>query len=289
MWTTVDNYILRLPYQPLKPPRMAASEATDARRPPRRMRDLPIKCSPPPGDDGSASISPFRGTLQGIRRYRARAEVEVRVLAYTGGVAALATGLALWLCQSGHSLLAPWAVLPLAALAAAAEKRSVSLSGNLEVSIALLPPLFAAVAIGPLAAMVVAAGGMLGGFRPPYLRWAVYTSTSSITGALAGLAAGLAANATSSVPGSIVVATVAGALAAQAVDVVFTAVTLLIRGSASVFGFLRLSAPALPTSVLLYSAVVAPLAYAYLAPSRWTLLFFLLPALAAQRLWAMYP
>jgi putative two-component system response regulator len=40
--------------------------------------------------------------------------------------------------------------------------------------------------------------------------------------------------------------------------------------------------------VLVYTALVGPLAYAYLELSPWTLLFFLPPGLAAQRLWTMY-
>jgi putative nucleotidyltransferase with HDIG domain len=164
----------------------------------------------------------------------------------------------------------------------------VSLSGHIEVSISLLPTLFAAVILGPVEAMIVGAGSMLGGFRPPYLKWAVYTSTSAVTGASAGVVAIAAGSLTGNNLGVIVLATVAGALVAQAVDVAFAALTLSVRGTTSAAEFLRVSAPALPTSVLVYTAVVAPLAYAYVELSPWTLLLFLLPALAAQRLWSMY-
>jgi putative nucleotidyltransferase with HDIG domain len=44
----------------------------------------------------------------------------------------------------------------------------------------------------------------------------------------------------------------------------------------------------MPTAVILYSGVVSCLAYAYLAVSSWSVAFFLLPAVAAQRLFAMY-
>ena len=210
------------------------------------------------------------------------------MLAYIATLGVLALGLAAWLVYQGYALTSPWAIVPLAALGAAAERKSIRLSRTLDVSISLLPLLFAAVALGPLAAMVVGAASMLGGLRSPYLKWAVYTSTSAINGGLTGLAAGLAAGATANRLGSIAVATVLGAVCAQALDAMFAALTLTVRRSGTAFELLRLSAPALPTSVLLYTALVGPLAYAYLELSPWTLLFFLPPGLAAQRLWVMY-
>ena len=43
-----------------------------------------------------------------------------------------------------------------------------------------------------------------------------------------------------------------------------------------------------PTAIILYSGVVSCLAYAYVQISPWSVFFFLLPAIAAQRLFAMY-
>ena len=255
------------------------------------MRDLRIPNSSPPGDDGARSISPFRGAVQELGQAVSQDTVprlSARVVVYASLLAATAASLAAWLLYASYELTSPWAIIPLAVLGAAAERRSVSLSRNLEVSVALLPTLFAAVALGPVSAMVVAAASMLGGFRSPYLKWAVYTSTSSISGAVAGLAANGASDLATSRPGSIALASVAGALSAQALDVAFAALTLTVRRSTTASSFLRLSAPALPTSVLVYTALVAPLAFAYSELSPWTLLFFLLPAFAAQRLWVMY-
>jgi putative nucleotidyltransferase with HDIG domain len=199
-----------------------------------------------------------------------------------------AVGLAFLLVTGDYPLDSAWAIVPLAVLGAAAERHSVSLSGNLEVSISLLPMLFAAVALGPPAAMVVGAASMLGGLHSPYLRWAVYTSTSAINGAATGLVAAAAGGLAGSTLGFVAIATVAGAVCAQIVDAGFAALTIVVRGTGSASGLLKLSAPALPTSVLLYTALVAPLAFAFLELSPWTLVFFLLPGLAAQRLWAMY-
>lgn len=210
------------------------------------------------------------------------------ILLYACGVAGIAALLAATIVLWVDGIGSVWPLVPLVILGVAAESRSVSLSRNLDVSIALLPTIFAAVVLGPLPAMAVGGLSMLGGFRPPYLRWAVYTSTSAINGGVAGLVASVAAGATPNPLGAIMVATLAGAITAQALDVGFAATTLTLRGTSSASAFLRVSAPALPTSVLLYTAVVGPLAYAYLELSPWTLLFFFLPPLAAQRLWAMY-
>ena len=261
------------------------------------MRDLRIPFSSPPGDDGFRSISPFRGREQAVVTTAQDATSTAQETAptpdwgirvYVATVALLAIASCVWLGARGEHPESIWPLIPLVALGIAAERRSVSLSSNLDVSIALLPTIFAAVVLGPLAAAIVGGLSMVGGFRPPYLRWAVYTSTSGLTGVLAGLAAQSAAGSTSNTIGAIVVSTMVGAVSAQALDVAFAALTLTLRRTTSAASFLRLSAPALPTSVLLYTAVVAPLAYAYLELSPWTLLFFLLPALAAQRLWAMY-
>ena len=81
------------------------------------------------------------------------------------------------------------AVIALIAVAALSERGRVQLSGTMESSIALLPVIFAAVVLGPLAALLVGAGSLLGDFRPPYMKLAVYTCTRAITGALAGFAA----------------------------------------------------------------------------------------------------
>jgi putative nucleotidyltransferase with HDIG domain len=254
------------------------------------MRDFRIPNSSPPGDDGAKSISPFRGRVQAVPDPSAAADAakgEHAVLAYAAVLAGGAAAVAVWLVFR-EDFATAWAIIPLALLGAAAERHSITLSGNLEVSIALLPMLFAAVVLGPLPAMCVGAASMLGGFRKPYLRWAVYTSSSAINGAAVGLVVAWAATLTSSQLGGIAVGTVAGAVSAQTLDAVFAATTLIIRRTGTAAELLRISAPALPTSVLLDTAIVAPLAYAYLELSPWVLLFFLLPGLAAQRLWTMY-
>jgi hypothetical protein len=192
------------------------------------------------------------------------------------------------LYESGHKLEDPWAVAVLVVIAAVAERGRVRLNSTTELSISLLPILFAAVALGPLAAMVVGAGSMLGGFRPPHMKWAIFTLSESITGAGTGLAAGLAATLTTDDLGSVAAATVGGALAAQVLDAVFASITLYLRGTGRVRDSARTLLPVFFASVPLYTPVVALLVVAYRDVSAWTLPLFLVPAIAAQRLYAMY-
>src|SRR5207249_8053377 len=94
------------------------------------------------------------------------------------------------LLSEGGSLPSFWIVGGLAALAALAERQSVPVTRNTEASVAFLPLVFAAVAFGPFAALVVGALAGLGDLRRPYLRWAVYLPIRTLTAAAAGLAAG---------------------------------------------------------------------------------------------------
>ena len=85
---------------------------------------------------------------------------------YVGLLAAAAAGLSALLVIGEYGVGSQWAVAALVALAAIAERGRVRLNDTTELSISLLPMLFAAVAFGPLAAMLVGAGSMLGGLRP---------------------------------------------------------------------------------------------------------------------------
>ena len=74
-------------------------------------------------------------------------------------------------------------VLDLALLAALSEQANIKLTSRTEESISLLPMIFAAVLLGPLAAMFVGAASMLGALIPrpgvaiEHQRWVVYTAT----------------------------------------------------------------------------------------------------------------
>ncbi len=103
-------------------------------------------------------------------------------------------------------------------------------------------------------------------------------------GLLAGAASGLLSNQL----GSILIATAAGALAAQCLDTFFASVTVVLRGSGNALDVTRALGPVIAASVPLYTPLVALLVYTYDEVSVWTLPLFLVPALAAQRLFTLY-
>ena len=120
-------------------------------------------------------------------------------------MAAIAVGIAL-----AGSLPSLWIVGGLALLAAVAERQSVPLTRNTEGSVAFLPFVFAAVAFGPFAALVIGALAGVGDFRRPYLRWAVYLPVRALTAAAAGIAASqVAPSANLNTLGEILLATFA--------------------------------------------------------------------------------
>ncbi len=83
-------------------------------------------------------------------------------------------------------------------------------------------------------------------------------------------------------------AAVAAALSLQIFDLFVASSAVALRGTMSVEAVVATALPILPTSVLLNAGLVVPLAYAYVVFSPWILPFFLLPALAAQKLFSMY-
>jgi putative nucleotidyltransferase with HDIG domain len=213
---------------------------------------------------------------------------DVVLQAYVATLVVTALALALFL-ELRHPLGGEvWAVIALIAVAALSERGRVQLSGTMESSIALLPVIFAAVVLGPLAALLVGAGSLLGDFRPPYMKLAVYTCTRAITGALAGFAALGATEIFVGKFGQIAAATGIAAVVAEVADTAFAATTHRLRGNGTLMNAVRVIAPLTLAALPMYVPVVAVLAAAYTQVSAWTLPLFLVPALAAQRLFAMY-
>ncbi len=187
---------------------------------------------------------------------------------------------------AGVGVGSPVAVTGLCLVAAVAERARVRLGPNSEASISLVPTVFAAVVFGPAAGALVGAASFLGDLRFPYLKWGIYTSTRALTGALAGFAA-LAASGLFSDMGTIVISTAVASVVAEATDVAFATYTLRLRGGDATEA-LKAAGPAIIASIPLYAPVVALLAIAYAQVSPWTLALFLVPALAAQRLFSLY-
>lgn len=186
-----------------------------------------------------------------------------------------------------------WAVLCLAGVAALAERGSIRVTATTEVSISLVPTLVAAVLFGPLAAMIVAAVSMLPDLfaraeESRYLRWATYTSTRAITAGCAGVAAVVIESQADNRLAGLALATATGALVAEVLDISFAGITGRVRGNASFRDVATALGPLALASVPLYAPVVAIVAISYREVSPLTLPLFLVPALAAQRLHAMY-
>jgi putative nucleotidyltransferase with HDIG domain len=223
----------------------------------------------------------------GLRVQAIRFEAESRLTVYLLSLGFAATVLAVFALARGYLVGSGWAVALLAATAAISEKQRVSLSSETQASISAIPILFAAVLFGPLAAMVVAAVSNLGAFERPYMKWAVYTCSRSITGGLSGFVAAIGPSFVNGELAKVALGTALGGLAAEGSEMVFAALTMKVRGKETLSS-MRMLAPLSFASLLLYAPLVGLLAAAYLRVSPLTLPLFLVPALAAQRLFGLY-
>jgi putative nucleotidyltransferase with HDIG domain len=227
-------------------------------------------------------------------------EISRLLLAYQGVLAVFAVALATLAVPYG--LDDPWTVVGLAAVGAIAERGRVILGNSAEASISLLPTVFAAAVLGPLAGLVVAAASFAGEFpkllpasrRLPgqaegerYLKWGVYTCIRAVCGALAGFAALAAPSLVANGVARLAIATVIAAVVAEALGLSLATLTLAIRGG-DVWRLVRMWGPILLAALSLYCPIVAMLSVAYVDVSPWTLALFFVPALAAQRLFALY-
>ena len=253
------------------------------------------------GTDGSRIVYPVRGIVQGARDIGHHPQR--RTIAYVATLLLAALVVAASLVGAGYTLESPFTVLALSVAAAVAERISVrfavakrGLTSTEEQSIHLLPTLFAAVLFGPLAAGVVGAASMLGDpeliakrdpDRAPRLKWATYTSTRFIGGAAMGFAAQATLAAVPSEFGRLVAASLAGAVVGEVLDVLFSGLTASVRGR-PISDAIRTIVPVVLTSAPVYAPIVALLAFMYVRVSPWTLALFLVPAMAAQRLYGLY-
>jgi putative nucleotidyltransferase with HDIG domain len=86
----------------------------------------------------------------------------------------------------------------------------------------------------------------------------------------------------------IAVATSVGAVILEGLDVTFAGITRRVRGNGRVLEFIRGAGPISFASMQIYAPIVALLVVAYREISPWTLPLFLVPALAAHRLYSLY-
>lgn len=217
------------------------------------------------------------------------------IQAYVACLALLVLTLLVAVIGAGQRLDQYWVVAALAGIAAIANRGTVSITRNLEIDVVTLPVVLAAVVVGPLAAMIVAAASMLSDLVPrrgvdsPYLKWATYTLTRALSGGISGIVAAACLGAIEGRVGAVFAATAAAAVVLDSLDVLFVSITLRLRGAASsLLDGIKALAPLIASSVPLHTPVLALLAFAYLEVSEWTLPLFFAPGLLAHRLFVLY-
>lgn len=197
----------------------------------------------------------------------------------------------LWL--AGFRLDHPVPTLLFAAGAVAAERGSIRLSPTLEVSVASIVYVCAAVVGGPLPAVVVGAVGLLADLprrdgERPFLRWVAWTATRVITSGAAGLGVTLVAASDDgrfwAIAGAVAVAFCIDA----GLEFTLTPVAPALRGRSPWSATVKAVAPAILGALPIQVPVVALLAYTYIAISPWSVVLFAIPAIAAHRLLVLY-
>jgi putative nucleotidyltransferase with HDIG domain len=217
-----------------------------------------------------------------------------RLAVYIALLGTGASGIAIALAMTERRLGSPVVVVGLVLASVLAERGSVRLGSRESTrgegiygSVSILPMVFAAVLWGAAPAMLVGAASWLGGFGRPYLKWLVYTLSGAVTGALAGFVATAGSGLVHNEIGSIAICTAITGTSAEILSVAFACTTVAARGK-SMTPVAKTLAPVALSSVPLYVPLVALLAVAYREVSPWTLPLFLVPALAAQRLFILY-
>jgi putative nucleotidyltransferase with HDIG domain len=181
-----------------------------------------------------------------------------------------------------------WPLLGFAVLALVAERQTVRLTANLQLSVAFLPLLFVAVVFGPLAAALIGAVTVLPDLGRPFTRWVIWTGNRTLIGGFAGIAAVQVMGNGGSTFGRILAATCAAAIVDVGLDFVLSGATLVLRGTGSIRDLARTTGPVALAGIPLYTSLVGMLAYSYIAFTPWSAALFFIPALAAQRLHVMY-
>jgi putative nucleotidyltransferase with HDIG domain len=210
-----------------------------------------------------------------------------RLAACALGLAFSAGALAVACVALDNGLTAPiWVLALLSGVAVLAERQPVRISRNAEITVAVLPMLFAAVVYGPVDAMTVGAIGVMADFRAPYLRWLVWTSMRSLAGGCAGLAALGFDHAGSA--GQLLAAVTAAALTDAVVDSVIGGTIVALRGTGSWKAFVLSVRPLFVSCLALYVPLISLLVYSYEQVGAWTVMLFFAPTFAAQSLYRLY-
>jgi len=232
------------------------------------------------------AYTPFGGYARLDRLVKSLDSADRRSAVWAGILWAVWIGAisALWL--EGYRLPHLWAIFGLGAVAAIAERQTVTISDRTTMSVAFLPIVFSAIALGPLGGSAVGALATAPDLRKSPLRWSVYTPIFGLMGATAGfLVARL-------VPypigfGQYLLVSFVGSMVVLGANGFFSTATALVRGNDPV-AFLRTIASLSWITVPLYVPLLTLFVYAYHTYSLELVLVFFVPTLAAQRLLQLY-
>ena len=181
------------------------------------------------------------------------------------------------------------AVALLTVIGILAEGRSMPVTRNLELSVAFIPVVLAAILFGPGAGGLVALVCMLGDRDMPVSRWLMYAAVR----ATAGVGAGTVANAMHATTGGtslgdyLLIAALA-AITMSAIDFVANLIHVRLQGSMSALQLWRLVRASLGLTLALYTPLVALYAFAYEYAGMIVLAFFAIPLLAAHLSHSMF-
>jgi putative nucleotidyltransferase with HDIG domain len=218
---------------------------------------------------------------------------DVALQAWITALAIAAGGMCAGLVATGYEVSHPIALAVLAILAVGAEHESIRLTPGVEVSVASILSVFAAVVFGPLPAIIVGAAGLLADLprrdvAQPVLRWMNWTAVRIFAAGGAGLAAAAILKAAAGGFWAILAGVAAAFVVETTVDLTVAPIAPAIRGSLPWRSTFFSVGPALVASVPLQALMVTVLAYAYTTISPWSVALFALPAVAAQRLLLLY-
>jgi putative nucleotidyltransferase with HDIG domain len=174
----------------------------------------------------------------------------------------------------------------LGAVAAAAERQTVAINDRTSMSVAFLPLVFSAVALGPLGGCAVGMLSTAPDLRESRLKWSVYTPLRGLIAATAGLAAWTLVPKPASF-GPYLLSSLSASVAYLVAEGALMGMTAWVRRG-NVAEFLREVGAISLVTVPLYVPVLALFVYGYHRYSLWLVLIFFLPALAAQRLLHLY-
>ena len=234
----------------------------------------------------ATSLYPFWGSFKKVFELSSISrEIGIYAGALTLAAIALATFVTLGLGAAFGVPLSMFVLL--CAVAVAAEQQSVQIGPNTQLSVAALPILFAAVAYGPMVAMIVGGISVILDFGVPHARWLIWTTSRAVAGGVAGVAVLALPFNVRSFPTAVAAVAVA-ALAEALVDVLLNALTVRVRKSGSFTATIVAMTRLLTSTIPFYTPVVAGVVYAYHEVSSWSAALFFLPALAAQRLLVLY-